>query len=193
VRFDGSSLSEITVERWAHAQNDALGYFLWLSSTLAASGAIGPEPDTVSVLGLLVRYFGAIRFWNDEDSGHWEERRKLSASSVGTVVAGLEAFLALVRGGAAEDWRKQLGHLEQSAADLARRGRSALAAILPHECADLAPARNRRYDAALLFLLFPLGVIRDDAMTDLVLHDVNRFLAGEHGRAPLSRRLLLGA
>ncbi len=38
VRFDGGTLSEIGDQRWAHAQNDALGYFLWLSSTLAASG-----------------------------------------------------------------------------------------------------------------------------------------------------------
>ena len=37
VRFDGRTLSEIGDQRWAHAQNDALGYFLWLSSTLAAS------------------------------------------------------------------------------------------------------------------------------------------------------------
>ena len=28
VRFDGRTLSEIGDQRWAHAQNDALGYFL---------------------------------------------------------------------------------------------------------------------------------------------------------------------
>lgn len=39
VRFDGRTLSEIGDERWAHAQNDALGYFLWLSSTLAVVDA----------------------------------------------------------------------------------------------------------------------------------------------------------
>jgi phosphorylase kinase alpha/beta subunit len=181
VRFDGISLSEIADERWAHAQNDALGYLLWLSSMLAANGAIGPDADTVSILALLVRYFQAIRFWEDEDSGHWEEQRKLSASSVGTVVAGVEAFLTLIRGGADASWRQQLGHFERVAAGLSDRGRRALDAILPHECAQVAPTKNRRYDAALLFLLFPLNVITDRAMTELVLHDVDRFLVGEHG------------
>ena len=33
IRFDGRDLEEIT-ETWAHAQNDALGYFLWFYSTL---------------------------------------------------------------------------------------------------------------------------------------------------------------
>ena len=31
------------------------------------------------------------------DRGHWEEQRKVSASSIGTVVAGLEAFADLLR------------------------------------------------------------------------------------------------
>jgi phosphorylase kinase alpha/beta subunit len=71
VRFDGRSLSEISGGRWAHAQNDALGYFLWLLSPLARSGAGGPGSETISMMATLVRYFDAIRFWQDEDSGHW--------------------------------------------------------------------------------------------------------------------------
>ena len=46
VRFDGRTLSEIGDQRSAHAQNDAL-----------------------------VRYFAAIRFWQDEDSGSERMRR----------------------------------------------------------------------------------------------------------------------
>lgn len=38
----------------------------------------------------------------------------------------------------------------------------------------MSAGKNRRYDAAILFLLFPLNVITDDAMTELVLHDVAR-------------------
>jgi len=55
VRFDGRTLSEIGDQRWAHAQNDALGYFLWLSSTLAASGALKPDANAVSVLTRFAR------------------------------------------------------------------------------------------------------------------------------------------
>jgi phosphorylase kinase alpha/beta subunit len=180
VRFDGLTLSEIGDERWAHAQNDALGYFLWLSSTLAAAGALKPDAEVAAVLTRLLRYLDAIRFWQDEDSGHWEERRKLSASSIGTVVAGLDAFLALMR--QSTEWREQCTQaFESLASDLAARGRQALDTILPQECAQLASAKNRRYDAALLFLLFPLQVVTDEAMADLILHDVRKYLAGEHG------------
>jgi hypothetical protein len=35
---------------------------------------IRPDADTASILALLVRYFHAIRFFEDEDSGHWEEQ-----------------------------------------------------------------------------------------------------------------------
>ena len=136
VRFDGHTLSEIGDQRWAHAQNDALGYFLWLSSTLAASGALKTDLNAVSVLTCLVRYFAAIRFWQDEDSGHWEEQRKVSASSIGTVVAGLEAFAGLLR------QRRESRHacgpaVDDLASSLAERGRQALDAILPGECAQL--------------------------------------------------------
>ncbi len=181
MRFDGRTLSEIPGERWAHAQNDALGYFLWLALTLAANGSVKADEEAVSVLALLVRYFEAIRFWQDEDSGHWEEQRKRSASSIGAVVAGLEAYLVLIKEGA-DAWREELEpDLALVALELAANGRQALETILPNECAQIASHKNRRYDAALLFLLFPLDVVRNEGICDLILHDVERFLAGEHG------------
>lgn len=88
VRFDGKNLAEIN-QKWAHAQNDALGFFLWFYCQLATQGLLNPEADEFAVLALFPHYFQAIRYWQDEDSGHWEETRKLEASSVGGVVAGL--------------------------------------------------------------------------------------------------------
>ena len=66
-------------------------------------------------------------------------------------------------------------------ANLVARGRSALEDILPQECAQRSPDQNRRYDAALVFLLFPLRVVQDPGMVDLLLHDVARFLTGACG------------
>jgi Glycosyl hydrolases family 15 len=177
VRFDGSRLSELS-EEWAHAQNDALGYFLWLYSRLALTGKVPLEADAVATLALFPRYFEALRFWQDEDSGHWEEARKVSASSIGTVVAGLEAFLTLQRSAEHAGWPEGLARLTGG---LVERGRLALDDILPQECAQISPARNRRYDAALVFLLFPLEVVASEAMVDLLLHDVSRFLTDDHG------------
>ena len=38
VRFDGNTLEELP-QKWAHAQNDALGYFVWLFCNLASERA----------------------------------------------------------------------------------------------------------------------------------------------------------
>ena len=45
---------------------------------------------------------------------------------------------------------------------------------------QLTPLKNRRYDAALLFLLYPLDVV-DAGLRDLLLYDCARFLKGERG------------
>ena len=82
IRFDGDSLSELP-ENWSHAQNDALGYFVCSSSNLASAGAIPLTGDGFALLEKFIAYFSAIQFWEDEDSGHWEQVRKISASSIG--------------------------------------------------------------------------------------------------------------
>ncbi len=96
VRFDGERIAEITVQHWAHAQNDALGYLLWLCSKLAQAGILELDEQGARTLALFPAYFRAIRYWQDEDSGHWEEVRKREASSIGTVAAGLQGLLTLV-------------------------------------------------------------------------------------------------
>lgn len=181
VRFDGLTLTEIAGQRWPHAQNDALGYFVWLYVMLARAGVLELTPQAVSTLALFPRYFHAIRFWEDEDNGHWEETRKISASSIGTVVAGLDALLLLAREQADVFQNTLFGEqLIATTVDLLKQGRTALSHILPHECAQLEPDKNRRYDAALLFLLFPLNVL-NGPIVELLLHDVERFLRGEYG------------
>jgi phosphorylase kinase alpha/beta subunit len=180
VRFDGATLKESS-ERWSHAQNDALGYALWLFARLAEAGAIELDSGMVTVASLLSRYFAAIRYWEDEDSGHWEETRKRSASSIGTVVAGLEALLGLAQARYGE--LKAAGfppRLADSTSDLAMRGRVALDAILPSECIQASPRQNRRYDAALLWLIHPLGVITSPR-AEIVLSDIDRYLTSTCG------------
>ena len=180
IRFDGETGEELP-ERWSHAQNDALGYALWLFARLAASGAIAIDDRWGSLLTFFPRYFGAIRYWQDEDSGHWEEVRRRSASSIGTVVAGLGALLALARGQA--DALRAAGfgsRFVDLTADLLLRGHAALGEILPGECVQLSPQQNRRYDAALLFLIHPLGVV-GSPRAELILSDIQRFLTSDHG------------
>ena len=198
VRFDGATLTEIGAERWAHAQNDALGYCLWLAATLAKAGVLAPTADDIETLRALVRYLEAIRFWTDEDSGHWEETRKIGASSIGAVAAGLREWRAWLRLADA-DARPGAGlasadvpALERTAAALIAEADRALLAILPAECAQLSPRQNRRYDAALLLLVYPLAVV-DGAMADLVVDDVRRYLQGAVGIRRYLRDSVLGA
>jgi len=177
VRFDGATLGE-SRETWAHAQNDALGYFVWMYSLLACRGLLKPTPSELSVLGLFARYFGAIRYWMDEDCGHWEEERKVEASSIGTVVAGLAKLRELLAMGTNRYEAAGLSTAELRV--LEARGRAQLRKILPYECIQKAPTKNRRTDAALLFLVYPLDVV-GQAMGKRILADVAERLEGSYG------------
>jgi hypothetical protein len=178
VRFNGETLEEIDAN-WAHAQNDALGYFLWLYCLMANEGAIEVGGVEAEILDRFIRYFGAIRYWEDEDSGHWEEVRKVSASSMGVVVAGLRELKRLIKRNliAPALWTKcSLDSIDQ----LLDIGTRELRRILPFECIQQDPSKNRRYDSALLFLVLPLRAIAGAMANTIVLDAVNN-LQGEYG------------
>jgi phosphorylase kinase alpha/beta subunit len=181
VRFNGVTLEE-SRETWAHAQNDALGIFLWMYCTLACEGILKPSGDERKTLTLFPRYFEAIRYWVDEDSGHWEEGRKIGASSIGMVVGGLgklRQFLSEERSKAVP--RGQSPGISDSFLNaLMRRGRNELRKILPHECIQKSPAKRRRTDAALLFLVYPLEVV-GEVMSGRILRDIAKSLEGPFG------------
>ncbi len=181
VRFDGQELAEID-QKWPHAQNDALGYFLWCYSKLARdnNSPVLCGARELECLAQFPSYFEAIRYWEDPDSGHWEETRKVSASSIGTVLAGLREFELL----AEENPRWSDVILEgcrvtrQGLRDLQDNGRSALRRILTCECTQCDC--YRRYDSALLFLIYPLEVLSGDE-AERILGDVTTCLEGDHG------------
>jgi phosphorylase kinase alpha/beta subunit len=179
IRFKGDSLEEIA-EKWAHAQNDALGYFLWMFSKLVNENALAPGADQLSMLALFPAYFDAIRYWQDEDSGHWEEVRKVSASSIGAVVAGLGELAKLLPRTGSLHHPHGIVVAADMIARLIERGRGALQSILPAECIEPDPAKKRPYDAALLFLIYPLQVVEGN-MADRILSDVIAHLQGEVG------------
>ncbi|HWL08529.1 MAG TPA: glycoside hydrolase family 15 protein [Planctomicrobium sp.] len=173
IRFDGETLCEVDV-RWAHAQNDALGYFLWLTCKLLRSGDLTVTPERLELLRLFVQYFHAIHFWEDEDSGHWEETRKIEASSIGPVVAGLTEFQTWIS-------RQYIDFIDSVLLnDLIDQGRRTLEEILPAECIQSSPLQNRRYDSALLFLVSPLKIV-DENLGLQIVNDVVENLSGPIG------------
>lgn len=159
VRFDGDHLVELP-EKWSHAQNDAIGAFLWLAAKMSAECQW--SKDQRDLLQTAAKYLEAIEFWNDEDSGHWEEVRKVAASSIGVATAALDA------------WG------DNSLFDARAAGHQALKSILPSECTQSDPAKHRRYDSALLFLIYPYRIVTDD-MADRIVADVSTHLRGEYG------------
>ncbi len=182
IRFDGNNLEEIDQD-WNHAQNDALGYFLWFYCKLAREGHIQPKLDDLETLALFPHYFQSVSYWQDEDSGHWEEDRKIEASSIGVVIAGLKELKQLLtdtRCASGCKYRDQFVTPE-FLDELIDRGKISLNKILPSECIQPAP-QQRRYDAALLFLIYPLAVIDIvDDMTNQILNDVSENLQGDYG------------
>jgi len=177
VRFNSRNLKELHGD-WAHAQNDALAYVVWLRLRLAASN---PEfqlsEDERDLYNLFPAYFQAIRYWEDLDSGAWEESRKVNCSSVGAVVAALLEFQEL------EDDRKRRAHVEATDLQtLIDHGLRTLRKQLPFE----APP-NRRTDAALLFLIYPMkvvspsGPINDQQIQNWILSLIRARLVGSVG------------
>lgn len=171
VRFNGATLEELP-EKWAHAQNDALGYALWLRFVLANDPA---QPYAMrkidwEVYALFPRYFRAIEFWHDADSGTWEETRKINNSSVGVVVAALEqmqkhiALMPKSVAAAGNDVSKELPGIIDG---LLEKGRERLEKTLPFESPP-----NRLVDAALLFLMHPVELITDPERQDWMLHPI---------------------
>lgn len=184
IRFDGDKLSEVS-ETWAHAQNDAIGCWLWLASKLAREGHWQPTGDDIKLLSNFVQYLEAVRFWEDEDSGHWEEARKVEASSIGAATAGLTAlrdyFLTMASVQMPQGATKSfIDQTCRRAEGLIERGHAALKTILPSECVQDDPAKRRRYDSALLFLIYPLQIV-DGEMAETIVTDVVTQLLGPFG------------
>lgn len=182
IRFDGETLEE-NPEHWPHDQNDALGYFLWFYCLLARDGYIELSESDVQTLALFPLYFRAIAYWQDEDSGHWEETRKVAASSIGTVVAGLKALKQLnLNTDFVAHCCQYNGEVvtPRLLDELIQEGNSALNQILPAECIQDDPKKHRDYDGALLFLIYPLNVL-SDAMATQVRDRVLNNLQGKYG------------
>lgn len=139
-------------EEWGNKQNDAVGEVLFLLSACEACGHSAVETDEERrMVQMLVDYLNNVEYWQDADSGIWEEAQELHASSIGACVAGLRQAKLLpyviVPEGAVE------------------KGEAALRKLLPKESA------TKFSDLALLSLIYPFAVTTD-AERDLILERI---------------------
>ena len=175
IRFNGDTLEEID-QKWAHAQNDALGYALWMVFKVANENRYSWNSIDHEVYPLFPLYFEAIEYWHDEDSGHWEEARKVQSSSIGVVVAALKEMKKFItlNPAASFEYKKRKITIEQLQY-LIEQGEKQLQEFLPYES---PPQRDA--DGALLFLLYPLEVI-EEKQAQKVLNTVLTHLQGDYG------------
>lgn len=190
VRVEGDTLVNDSEPR---VQNDSVGYALWLTSRLINEGALEPSEQDLATLARVVQYLDKIEYWQDEDEGHWEEDRRIHASSIGVVIAGLHE---------AQEMFNRTGYEHDMDIDgLLDKGSVALNNILSEGVTDLTmpvdvesrPAgekpypdmltpdnvvpgffekfsiRRREHDAALLFLIEPLHVLEGEQAEEIVV------------------------
>jgi phosphorylase kinase alpha/beta subunit len=179
IRFNGDTLEEID-QQWGHAQNDALGYALWLACRLAREGHYKPDAAALATWALFPPYFNAVEYWQDEDNGHWEEAQKVESSSIGAAMAGLTELSYYM----AEQNIDRLDAAGNAVSadlleELIAKGRAQLDGFLPWETRKGLKG-ERRADSATLFLIYPLAAI-EGAQADKVLETVLGELSGPYG------------
>ncbi len=161
ARFDPDTFDEFWDE-WGNKQNDAVGCILYRIGELENNQkrSILKTQDHVRIVNKLVKYLASIEYWQDRDSGMWEEDEELHASSVGACVAGLKS-ISLHPKIEVPKW-------------LIKKGENSLNEILPRE------SQRKFTDLALLSLIWPYDVVNQD-QKDLILQNVEYHLLRERG------------
>ncbi|GIN86666.1 hypothetical protein J6TS2_30520 [Heyndrickxia sporothermodurans] len=153
-----TELKELNME-WGHAQNDAIGAFLWgVGEGVRHGKQVIRDKGDLQIVQKLVHYLDCLQYWQAKDNGMWEENMELHASSIGACVAGLKAV-------------KMLVHVEE---DLIQKGEEALRFLLPRE------SETKDVDLALLSLIFPYRIV-DRKTALLILQQVPNKLERKRG------------
>jgi phosphorylase kinase alpha/beta subunit len=172
VRFDAHRLMEVQ-QCWAHDQNDALGYLLYFRCLIANELREALDSEELRFFQLFPVYFRSIQYWEDKDSGVWEEARRCNSSSVGAVIAGLTQLRRFYQ----EPWDYDNANRVADITDLIAKGQQTLAAQLPFE----SRSPTVKIDAAPLLLIYPAQVVTDMVTQDLILSLVRARLVGPKG------------
>jgi phosphorylase kinase alpha/beta subunit len=149
-------------EEWGNKQNDSIGCILFEVGALEKKrkGLIVQNDDDRRILQKLVWYLSTLEYWQDPDSGVWEENEEVHASSIGACLAGLMSVRAVAGVEVPEK--------------LIANGKKALDRILPRES-------NRKFvDLALLSLIWPYRLTTKE-QTNMILDHVEYHLLRERG------------
>jgi GH15 family glucan-1,4-alpha-glucosidase len=140
ARFNPKTFDEFW-EDWGNKQNDSIGAILFKIGKLehVKGQKILETKKDKEIIQKLVYYLQSIKYWDDKDSGMWEEDEEVHASSVGACVAGLKMI----------DNYTDI-HVPK---ELIKAGEIKLRKLLPRE------SKKKFVDLALLSLIWPYNVV----------------------------------
>jgi phosphorylase kinase alpha/beta subunit len=148
ARFDPETYDEFH-EDWGNKQNDSIGAVLFKIGDLESKGIkVIRDKDDLRILQKLVYYLNSIQYWQDKDSGMWEENEEIHASSVGACVAGL----------------KKISKIVDVPTVLIEKGKETLNQLLPRE------SDSKDTDLALLSLIYPYNVVSEEQKTQILMN-----------------------
>jgi phosphorylase kinase alpha/beta subunit len=161
ARFHPENFDEFW-EDWGNKQNDSIGAILFRIGELEHhhKRKIIEDENHLRIINKLVKYLESIKYWEDDDSGMWEENEEVHASSVGACVAGLKSI------------KRIPGiHVPQ---DLIDKGKNSLNYLLPRE------SKTKFVDLALLSLIYPYNVVNKEQREE-ILENVEYLLLRDKG------------
>lgn len=202
VRVHGTTLENDHEQR---VQNDSVGYALWFVSRLMHNGTITPQAEDLDVLAQTVRYLDRVQYWKDKDQGHWEEDSRIHTSSIGTVLAGIrdtqkmfdhygyrhDIDIPRLMDKGVNSLYTILSHgltdiSGKALTDIMTHGQHTWSEHLHPKSSEARipdfDIHHRQSDAALLFLIEPLGIVQG-SWAEKIVRDVEQNLLREKGIA----------
>ena len=160
IRFDAENIREINMP-WGHAQHDAVGAVLFgIALGVEHGRPIIRNKEDLEIIQLIVDYLECCHYWEDKDSGMWEENREVHSSSVGAVVAALQALK-----------QQELASVKD---DLISKGWNTLNSLFPFE------SETKPVDLAQLSLVYPYGIFTGDK-AKVIVKRVEQMLLRDRG------------
>ncbi len=148
-------------EEWGNKQNDAVGAILFKLGELAHLGnKINLSEKDKRIMQKLVDYLYSLKYWEDPDSGIWEEGEEIHTSSIGAVLGGLHQV-------------KDLDFITVPE-NMIQNGRDSLDKLLPRE------SESKFNDLSLLSLIYPFNVVQGDQARKIV-NNVEYYFTRERG------------
>lgn len=141
--FEGKEVDK----EWGNCQHDAVGCILYGIAKGEENGkVIIRDNEDIGIIQDIIQYLGTCEYYNDPDNGMWEEGRELHSSSIGAVVAGLNAINDYI----------------PVPKELINKGLNALGKLLPHE------SPTKECDLSQLSLIYPYNIL-DKGTTEYIV------------------------